>query len=480
MSIAQTGQVRQAAAGQAPHAGAQATGSDRIALGTVLLTILCALFLGWPLYRLMLPLEIDSNEAWNAWQIDRAMAGLKLYPDPQSLIANNYPPLSFYLAGLLARLTGDTILAGRLLSLLGTLMSGAAIFVSLRQLGTARWPAALAAIWFVATLARMYWNYVGMNDPHLLGLGVMLAGLAWLLMRTRKGQSAEPALAVMVLAGFIKHSLWAIPVTGLAWLAMETPARFWRALLAAALMAALGLALCVLCYGTDFISGLMSPRSMSLTHLLIRVGRLQTIAPALVIWGLWIGAGWRERAGRLSAIFIGASLLAFLVQSLANGVANNAQFELAAASALGLGLAVDGLARVERFRRFGISRAQAWIVAALVLRLLLTERTEPFLLLTPGFRTQIASQVERANAEIARVRKMKDGVVCSIPTACYRAGKPFVFDEFITGQRVATGKWSHQHLNAEMSRNGVVQVVTDASMEWNADVPAIFRIQGIK
>ena len=78
---------------------------------------LAALFLVWPVWRAFLPLEIWGNEGWNAYHADAAMRGAQLYPPPDGLVANNYPPLSFYIIGAIGRLIGDPILAGRLLSL---------------------------------------------------------------------------------------------------------------------------------------------------------------------------------------------------------------------------------------------------------------------------------------------------------------------------------------------------------------------------
>src|SRR5947209_10161883 len=64
---------------------------------------------------------LDPNEGWNAAHALAAMAGGTLYPSPQSLMVNNYPPLSFYIVGALARLTGDAVIAGRILSLISFL-----------------------------------------------------------------------------------------------------------------------------------------------------------------------------------------------------------------------------------------------------------------------------------------------------------------------------------------------------------------------
>src|SRR3954452_21315861 len=73
---------------------------------------LAALVIVWPIWRAGLPLEIWGNEGWNAYNADAAAAG-HLYPPPDALIGNNYPPLSFLLIGGLARQFGDALYIGR-------------------------------------------------------------------------------------------------------------------------------------------------------------------------------------------------------------------------------------------------------------------------------------------------------------------------------------------------------------------------------
>src|ERR1700712_1766711 len=72
----------------------------------------------------------DPNEGWNAYLAHAAMTGAPLYP--QGLMVNNYPPLSFYVVGALGSLTGDPIMAGRLLSAVGFLVSAGCIIAILR------------------------------------------------------------------------------------------------------------------------------------------------------------------------------------------------------------------------------------------------------------------------------------------------------------------------------------------------------------
>ena len=67
----------------------------------------------------LLPLHValNPNEGWNALHTEAWRHGRALYLDPSGPVLNNYPPLSFALVALLSRLTGDLIIAGRILSL---------------------------------------------------------------------------------------------------------------------------------------------------------------------------------------------------------------------------------------------------------------------------------------------------------------------------------------------------------------------------
>src|SRR5258708_7186090 len=129
----------------------------------VLLALLALYFLVWPVWRAQFPLEIAQNEGWNAYHADAAVGGGTLYPSPDTLIVNNYPPLSFYALGYLGRIFGDPLYVGRVLSLVSTLGLGALIGRVVLQLGGGGAGAAIGGIWFIATMARSYNRFVGMN-----------------------------------------------------------------------------------------------------------------------------------------------------------------------------------------------------------------------------------------------------------------------------------------------------------------------------
>jgi len=81
----------------------------------VVLALLAAYFLVWPLWRLPFPIEIAQTEGWNAYHADTAFSA-GLYPAPDSLVVANYPPLSFLFVGALQYLSGfDALYIGRVL-----------------------------------------------------------------------------------------------------------------------------------------------------------------------------------------------------------------------------------------------------------------------------------------------------------------------------------------------------------------------------
>src|SRR5207237_9550289 len=117
------------------------------------------------------------------------------------------PPLSDYLMGWVGLLFGDPLYVGRAVSILSTLGVGAAASAVVRQFGGSRAGALIAGFWFVATMARFFEFYVGMDEPQLLNLAVMSAGFAWFLKRHAPARSVEPAVLVLVLAGFCRDNL---------------------------------------------------------------------------------------------------------------------------------------------------------------------------------------------------------------------------------------------------------------------------------
>src|ERR1700679_2037626 len=94
------------------------TGAALFWCSLALIVAVVLLGLAEPLLTLRRFIPLDPNEGWNAYFTQIALSGGNLYPGGASLITNNYPPLSFYVVGIVGLLTGDNIFAGRMVALL--------------------------------------------------------------------------------------------------------------------------------------------------------------------------------------------------------------------------------------------------------------------------------------------------------------------------------------------------------------------------
>lgn len=404
------------------------------------LAVLAVYFMVWPLWRLGFPIEIAPNEGWNAYHADAAMGAGPLYPPTDTLIVNNYPPLSFYVVGGLAQVFGDALYVGRALSILAVVTLGLLIAAVVRQFGGGTAGAAVGGLWFIAVMARSFTRFVGMNDPQLVGHALMMGALVWLLDRDARGKSAVPPIIAMATAGFYKHNIVAVPVTALAWLAVRDWRRaVWPAIIGVG-AAAVGLAICIAVYGDLFLPNLLTPRPYSVMRSLKGLGRLQFILPALVLWGLWAAAERRGDAARFTTVFVSVAFAVFFVQWTGEAILDNAQFDLAIATAIGLGLAFDRAGKTVLGRRHGVTTARAVITLVVAARLLATLRIEPALvLLSPEYRAEYYAAARDVRADAARVAAIPGPVACDYKVVCRMAGKPFDYDDFRTEMLVAAG-----------------------------------------
>src|SRR5258707_4606683 len=189
-----------------------------------LLAVLAVYFMVWPLWRIGFPIEIAQNEGWNAYYADAAMGAAPLYPPTDTLIVNNYPPLSFYVVGGLAQVFGDALYVGRALSLIAVVALGGLIAAMIPPFGGRSAGAAVGCLWFVAGMARSFARFVGMNDPQLVGHVLMMGALVWFIAREAPGKSGVPPILAMGAAGFVNHHIAAVPLTAVIWLAIKD----WR------------------------------------------------------------------------------------------------------------------------------------------------------------------------------------------------------------------------------------------------------------
>jgi hypothetical protein len=308
----------------------------------VALTLAAMYFLAWPIWRAQFFIEIWFTESWNAYWQDAAATRLPMYPAPEGLVGNNYPPLSFYAVGILGKLLQvDNLFVGRWLSLVGLGVVAVEAFLVVRILTEGKLGATVAALWYLAIMARNSTRYVGANDPQIAGLAIMGAGLLLFLQRTKIGFSPTPALPLMVVAGFWKHNNVAIPLTALAWLWLNRSKYAYRSTLASAEAVVVGLAVCIVLFGANFIPNLLATRQYAWSNVVGNIGHLQWYALAFLVWAAWAVSNRRSRPAMFTTLHISLALSTCILQWFGHGVFGNAEFDLVFALAVGIGVAFN-------------------------------------------------------------------------------------------------------------------------------------------
>src|SRR5512138_1754877 len=168
-----------------------------------------------PLVRAPFTMEIDPDEGWNAFFAEKALAGRPLYRQPTPWLSVNYPPLSFYAAGGLGRLLGDTLLAGRSISIVSLLALSLMLSLIVSRLTRDRTASLFAGFLCLGSFAAFGTYYVGKNDPELPAHLLSFAAFGLYLLDDRILEKPKKLflVACLCLAGvFFKPTVVAAPL----------------------------------------------------------------------------------------------------------------------------------------------------------------------------------------------------------------------------------------------------------------------------
>ena len=399
----------------------------------VVLAAGCAIGLLRVVSTIGLMLPFDPNEGWNAYYAVAAMTGGSPYPSLHSFMTNNYPPLSFYIVGVLGGAIGDMIVGGRLLSLAAFVAVAGAIAAALRMMACSRMEAAFGALIFAACLL-LNSDYVGMDDPQLLGHAVAMAGFLLVLRQRGDWLRLASAALLFALAFFIKHNLVVLPLAAASWLALYDRRSAARFAIAGAAFLAVGLIAFRLAYGFDLFVALRSARVFAFHDLAVNLS-------SWLIWGaLPLAAAAFLFAARrddkyvvLCALY---ALMGFLIGASffgGAGVDVNAMFDADIGLALVAGVALN------RFSGRGVVYPAA-IAAAFLLPLAIgvwlnfnADWLDRDYWLHP-----MRDETALAKQDIGFLRAHAGPAMCETLAYCYWAGKSAEVDLFNIGQQFAT------------------------------------------
>ncbi len=374
-----------------------------------------------------LHVPLDPNEGWNAYFAQAAAHGSP-YPATSSLMTNNYPPLSFYLIGLLG---GDAIITGRVVALISFLLVGAMMALATLRMGCTWLEAAFAALLFISCLLLTS-DYVGMDDPQLLGHAVAMTGFLAMLREPRIPRTMVIAALIFTVAFFIKHNLVLLPVAAGVWLFFLDRRLGITFAASCVVFLLIGMGIFRDMFGVGLFTLLAAPRLYHAANIGAVLWEWLPRA-AVPIGGAVLLAVFarRDQYATFCVIYVAIAVAAGIFFLGGDGVDVNALFDADIALSFSAAVLLNRTVR-------NASRPTLAVIYTLPLAILV-------LLLSPDWRMSdywlhpMADDVDAARNEIALVRTAKGPVLCEMLSLCYWAGKPAEGDLFNLVQQYATG-----------------------------------------
>jgi hypothetical protein len=411
--------------------------------------------------------ERNYNEGWNVYNAQRLIDHEVIY-DGNYWRVNNYPILSFVAVAGFNTVVHDLLLSGRIISLVSFFGIGVLAGAAVRRFDGDPVDAVFGAGCALGFCYLVAPAWVAADDPQILGEALMLAGLVSYI----SGPSTRLALLrtalVLVLGGFVKHNLVAIPLAITIDLATRSPRRlpFWMGCCAALGIGFLGLTYLV--GGGAFIDHLLSPRIFALhgaRYHLMKYLRLSEIPLALVlVFARAIFA--RER--RVLAAYGMITIVAATIFSGFEGTSYNMFQDAAVFLAIAAGVGLHELRKHMTITASGhepIGRVALAVVPLLLAEPILARSPQAFAhVYHAGDFLAIDRQAEQSfSAEAEYISEKHGPAICESLLLCYRAGQPFTLDPFNSRQFILAGRLDQNDLVRRIAAKefAVVQLRAD-------------------
>lgn len=431
---------------------------------------LAAILALYPLIRSFFDFEIDFNEGWNGYFQLRAIAGQPLYSGYPPFFANNYPPLSFYLVGTLGALVGDPVLAGRLVSLAAVAAIALAGADIVRTAGGGKWERLLALATCILLFAAFATDYLGMNDPQLLGQAFAAWALAVHLGGTPSLGRTLLAAVLVAVSVMIKHNLILVPLLITGDVLLRGPPRTRAAWIAGgAVLAAVSFGLLYALAGTAPFRMILAPRTWEVDRaFLFTIEILARYQAPIAVIGAGLYAARRRRPAGLVLVYLIAAIVLGAVWSGGTSTDINVFFDVSIALAIGAGLVAVEL------RERGLSPRLLALFALLA--------NAGVLFFAPQalgrFGVDVAGEMpDRARlfGEDAAWLAAKSGpVLCQSQLLCLRAGKPLFYDSFNATQAMRFGSLPKDTLTGMLARREIAVVqISDLPARTPNDPPGV-------
>ncbi|MGC1888175.1 MAG: hypothetical protein WA709_19115 [Stellaceae bacterium] len=406
--------------------------------------------------------EINYNEGWNVYNADRLIHGQIIYDNIYWRI-NNYPIGSFLIIAGANALFHDLLLSGRLVALASFAAIAVFAAMAVRRLGGGRTDAVFGAACAAGFCYLMAPNWIIADDPQSLGEAVMLGALVSYLARPPDRLNLLRTAFLVVLGGFIKHNLVAIPIAITLDLAFRSPRRvvFWLVSCVGFATGFLGLTQIIA--GGDFIDHLMSPRLFgwygARYHLMKYVRLFKFPLAAIALSASLVLAADRMILAAWGTI----SIVSATFLSGFEGTSYNMFQDAAVFLGVAAGVAMSELRKSEFRGRWDTVFASAlpFLVA------------QPILARAPDIAVQVyhgpalldsdRRRQETFLADAKFVANKQGPAICESLLLCYVAGQPYILDPFNSRQYVLSGRLDQDELIRRIAAHefAVIQLHAD-------------------
>jgi hypothetical protein len=393
--------------------------------------------------------EQNYNEGWNVYNAQRLVDHEVIYDDNHWRV-NNYPIISFVVIAGLNFVVHDLLLSGRIVALVSFIAIGIMAALIARRLGGSRSEAVFSggcALGFYYLVAPAW---IAVDDPQTLAEALMLAGLVIYLGNRSARRTLLGTAILVMLAGFTKHNLVAIPLAISLDLAIRSPSRlpFWFASCASAAIALLGLTQLVA--GGAFVDHLLTPRGFSWYHVhyhlmkFVRLFKIPLAAVILFSWKLF-------SRDRLILVWYGIfSVLGGALLSGLEGTSYNVMQDAGAFLAVASGLMVHDIRRwtTGRIANTTPARIAKGLAPALLAIPILTLAPATFGHLYHAERLLDADRAAEQSfvADVGYLSNRPGAKICESLLLCYQSGEPFTLDPSNSRQYIVAGKLDQSEL----------------------------------
>jgi hypothetical protein len=392
-------------------------------------------FILYPLTASLFDFERSHNEGWNAFHQTDAIHH-QLYHNKSQYVFANYTPLSFLIVGALSKF-GDPIMIGRIISIASFAAITLLVGLVSRRLGSSRAEALFGTVVCIGLLGAHHRTYIGINDPQMFGSTVALAGLHIYVSSKRISPIRNTfTLSVLLIAGLIKQTLFAIPIAIVVDLILRDRREGAKFLVHGLLMGIVAVLILYLSYGSAFFEQILSPREYSFHEAATETLSYPVVASAalpLTIAFLAIYA--RYGANRFVLTLLLATLSAGTVLSGGAGTITNMFIDFNIALSI-------ASAAVLRCLREDLHADRRLIAVAALLSIYGPAIQIPYGIeqLRDGLSGSLSASQTQFHQDVKFMANYPGEAFCDSPMLCFRAGRDVFLDPFNASQAIRLGK----------------------------------------